>query len=154
MTTALRQRRGIADDEDASAGKLGPEFQDAGCLLISEVHLFFSRPAELTGATDDDTTAVARKTKEYVDDFSRYKEQSTIREVRTVLIKHAAQPGAEDLPEEERGLQLTQFEMAQIANLAVSDLDEARTLIPTLASKDDAQLESLLNELAAIRKFA
>lgn len=51
--------------------------------------------------------------------------------------------------------------MAQLANLAISDVDEARTLIPTyvpyshrLASKDDAQLESLLNELAAIRKFA
>ncbi|WFD33845.1 RNA polymerase B [Malassezia cuniculi] len=118
-----RQRRGAADDEDASLGKLGP---DAGCLLISEVHLFFSRPAELTGAAEADTTAVARKTKEYVEDFSRYKEQSTIREVRTVLIKHAAQPDADDLPEEEKGLQLTQFEMAQIANLAVSDLDEAR----------------------------
>lgn len=49
----------------------------------------------------------------------------------SVLIKHAAQPDADALPDEDKGLQLTQYEMAQIANLAVSDLDEARTLIPT-----------------------
>ena len=95
--------------------------------------------------------SVTQKTKEYVDEFSRYKDQSTIREVRayvdgkksnrargkmglticndSLLIKHAAQPDMED--EDEKGLQLTQFEMAQLANLSVSDIDEARTLIPT-----------------------
>lgn len=142
------------------------DFQDAGCLLISEVHLFLSRPGELGGA-EDGSTAVTRKTKEYVDEFSRYKEQSTIREVRAVLIKHAAQGDVDEgLPEDEKGLQLSQFEMAQLANLSISDVDEARTLIPTyvrvsaclsangsLASKDDAQLESLLHELSAIRRF-
>ena len=88
-------------------------------------------------------------------------------EVRAVLIKHAAQGDVDEgLPEDEKGLQLSQFEMAQLANLSISDVDEARTLIPTyvrvsaclsangsLASKDDAQLESLLHELSAIRRF-
>lgn len=49
-----RRRRGNVEVEDASQGRLGPgmwctthtEFQDAGCLLISEVFLFFSRPGE------------------------------------------------------------------------------------------------------------
>ncbi|EDP43755.1 hypothetical protein MGL_1968 [Malassezia globosa CBS 7966] len=147
-----RLRRGATEVEDASTGKLGPvvEFQDAGCLLVSEVHLFFSRPGE-SSDRDDGLSAVTQKTKEYVDEFSRYKDQSTIREVRALLIKHAAQPDMED--EDEKGLQLTQFEMAQLANLSVTDIDEARTLIPTLASKDDAQLESLLHELTAIRSF-
>ncbi|WFD38408.1 RNA polymerase B [Malassezia japonica] len=149
-----RRRRGNAEVEDASQGKLGPEFQDAGCLLISEVHLFFSRPGEMTGEREAGASGVAQKTKEYVDEFSRYKEQSTIREVRALLIKHAAQPDLDGSTADDKGLQLSQFEMAQLANLAISDVDEARTLIPTLANKDDAQLESLLNELAAIRKFA
>ncbi|WFD29193.1 RNA polymerase B [Malassezia sp. CBS 17886] len=153
-----RQRRRAVEVEDASQGKLGAEFQDAGCLLNSEVHLFFSRPGELVG-TSDESSAVAQKTKEYVDEFSRYKEQSTIREVRayeiSLLIKHAVQPDLDNsVPEDDKGLQLTQFEMAQLANLAVSDVDEARTLIPTLVNKDEAQLESLLQELSAIRKFA
>lgn len=80
-----RRRRGNAEVEDASQGKLGPEFQDAGCLLISEVHLFFSRPGEMTGEREAGASGVAQKTKEYVDEFSRYKEQSTIREVRAYV---------------------------------------------------------------------
>lgn len=48
-----------------------------------------------------------------------------------LLIKYAAQPDASDEHDDEKGLQLTQFEMAQLANLAVSEVDEARTLIPT-----------------------
>ena len=75
-------------------------------------------------------TSVTQKTKEYVDDFSRFKDQSTIREVRALLIKHAAQPDMDEA-DEHKGLQLSQFEMAQLANLSVTDIDEARTLIPT-----------------------
>ncbi|KOS16015.1 rpb4-16 kd subunit of dna-directed rna polymerase ii [Malassezia pachydermatis] len=155
-----RLHRGYSEVEDASVGKLGPEFQDAGCLLISEVHLFFSRPGEVSDRETGQSAcvyhapneSVTQKTKEYAEEFSRFKDQSTIREVRALLIKHAAQPDMED--HEEKGLQLSQFEMAQLANLSITDVDEARTLIPTLASKDDTQLESLLHELAAIQKFA
>ncbi|WFD21962.1 RNA polymerase B [Malassezia equina] len=142
-----RVRRGAVEVEDASTGKLGP-----GCLLISEVHLFFSRPGEANER--DGLSAVTQKTKEYVDEFSRFKDQSTIREVRALLIKHAAQPDLDGDMGDSKGLQLSQFEMAQLANLSVTDIDEARTLIPTLAAKDDAQLESLLHELSAIWKFA
>ena len=53
--------------------------------------------------------------------------------IDSLLIKHAAQPDMED--EDEKGLQLTQFEMAQLANLSVTDIDEARTLIPTYVGK-------------------
>lgn len=78
-----------------------------------------------------------------------------------LLIKHAAQPDMEEDADENKGLQLSQFEMAQLANLSITDIDEARTLIPTyvtcsyasLATKDDTQLESLLHELSAIRSF-
>lgn len=124
-----RGRRTAVEVEDASQGKLGAEFQDAGCLLTSEVHLFFTRPGE----TSDDAhmSPVTLKTKEYVDEFSRYKEQSTIREVRALLIKNAAQPELDGSLPDDKGLHLSQFEMAQLANLGVSDVDEARTLIPT-----------------------
>jgi DNA-directed RNA polymerase II subunit RPB4 len=36
MSTKLRHRP-LIEEEDASALKLGPEFNNAGCLLISEV---------------------------------------------------------------------------------------------------------------------
>ena len=103
-------------------------------MLNSEVHLFFSRPGEasegLSSYVTSTHTSVTQKTKEYVDDFSRFKDQSTIREVRALLIKHAAQPDMDEA-DEHKGLQLSQFEMAQLANLSITDIDEARTLIPT-----------------------
>ncbi|PWN47116.1 hypothetical protein IE53DRAFT_382367 [Violaceomyces palustris] len=161
---ARRLRRGLIEDEDASQGKLGPEFQDAGCLLISEVELFFSRPEASTDGQgkDEGATAVAEKTKEYVQEFSRYKDRDTIREVRALLVKHAATAEDEQPVDEEgnpiegadMGLQLTEFEMAQLANLSITEVEEAKTLIPTLGPKDDAQLDSLLQELSAIRKFS
>lgn len=52
----------------------------------------------------------------------------------SLLIKHAAQPDLDGSTADDKGLQLSQFEMAQLANLAISDVDEARTLIPTYVS--------------------
>jgi DNA-directed RNA polymerase II subunit RPB4 len=52
------------------------------------------------------------------------------------------------------GLQLTQFEMAQLANLCITEVDEAKALIPTLATRDDALLDSLLQELDNVRRFS
>lgn len=45
----------MIEDEDAAIGKLGEEFDDAGCLLISEVELVFSQPDALASANGDGT---------------------------------------------------------------------------------------------------
>ena len=77
-----------------------------------------------------------------------------------LLLKHAKldeRPVDEDGNEidiDESGLQLTQFEMAQLANLCITEVDEAKALIPTLATRDDALLDSLLQELDNIRRFS
>ncbi|EPQ28124.1 uncharacterized protein PFL1_04451 [Pseudozyma flocculosa PF-1] len=161
--TARRLRRGLAEDEDAGLGKLGPDFNDAGCLLISEVNLFFSQPAgdgAEPASKDDGATAVAEKTKAYVAEFSRYKDRPTIREIRAILMKHAAKSDEEREYDEEGnlieddGLALTQFEMAQLANLCITEVEEAKSLIPTLAGKDDGLLDSLLQELDNVRRFS
>ncbi|CDU22172.1 related to Rpb4-16 kD subunit of DNA-directed RNA polymerase II [Sporisorium scitamineum] len=165
-----RRHRGMIEDEDAAIGKLGTEFDDAGCLLISEVELVFSQTDSLgslaneagAGGRDEVATAVFSKTKDYVSEFSRYKDPKTIREIREILLKHAksdeklVDEHGNELPEEEslEGLQLTQFEMAQLANLCITEVDEAKALIPTLATKDDALLDSLLQELDNIRRFS
>lgn len=77
-----------------------------------------------------------------------------------MLLKHAKLDEARydeegnELPESETGLQLTQFEMAQLANLCITEVDEAKALIPTLATRDDGLLDSLLQELDNIRRFS
>ncbi|EST08598.1 RNA polymerase II, Rpb4 [Kalmanozyma brasiliensis GHG001] len=163
-----RRHRGMIEDEDAAIGKLGTEFEDAGCLLISEVELVFSQPDALgsageagAGGRDEVATAVFSKTKDYVSEFSRYKDPNTIREIRELLLKHAklderlVDEHGNELPDDEAGgLQLTQFEMAQLANLCITEVDEAKALIPTLATRDDALLDSLLQELDNIRRFS
>lgn len=82
---------------------------------------------------------------------------------RRLLLKHAKlddrqiDEDGNELPEDEAnaaGLQLTQFEMAQLANLCITEVDEAKALIPTLATRDDALLDSLLQELDNIRRFS
>lgn len=106
---------------------------------------------------------VFSKTKDYVSEFSRYKDPNTIREIRELLLKHAKIDDAERAVDEEgneieqptdTGLQLTQFEMAQLANLCITEVEEAKALIPTLATRDDALLDSLLQELDNIRRFS
>lgn len=57
----------------------------------------------------------------------------------SLLIKHAAKGEDEreydeegnPIDEPESGLQLTQFEMAQLANLCITEVEEAKSLIPT-----------------------
>lgn len=55
--------------------------------------------------------------------------------------------------DEEGGLALTGFERAQLANLAVETVEEAKNLIPTLETKDEVKLQALIDELATLRKF-
>lgn len=79
-----------------------------------------------------------------------------------LLLKHAKlddkllDDEGNEIPDDEAnaGLQLTQFEMAQLANLCITEVDEAKALIPTLSTRDDALLDSLLQELDNIRRFS
>jgi hypothetical protein len=48
-----------------------------------------------------------------------------------------------------QGKGLTEQELAMVANLQVSDAEEAKALIPTLAGRlDDAELQAALDEVA------
>ncbi|KAJ3491868.1 hypothetical protein NLI96_g401 [Meripilus lineatus] len=132
MTTRLKPRSQV-EDEDASALKLGAEFNNAGCLLISEVkYLLENRDKE---APD---TAVYNKTLEYVKTFAKFNTTDSASAVRETLRREPA---------------LTQFETAQIANLCPADSDEAKSVIPSLVKVDDDRLQTLLDEIQTMRRF-
>lgn len=107
--------------------------------MISEVKtLLIMR--EAAGRTAPDT-AVFKKTKAYVDTFSKFSEDSA-RSVREALSREI----------DERGL--TQFEIAQIANLCPATSEEAKNCIPSLLTKiDDDRLQAILDEVATLRRF-
>ncbi|PLW07668.1 hypothetical protein PCANC_09547 [Puccinia coronata f. sp. avenae] len=102
-------RRGRIQEEDASQLKLGPDFNEAGCLSISEVKLLLEQRAK---ATD---TAVYKKTQEYVNQFARFNSTDSAQAARQILSKDT---------------DLKQFEAAQLASLCPEEAEEAKSLIP------------------------
>ncbi|KAI8074242.1 HRDC-like protein [Gilbertella persicaria] len=108
--------RGGTEQEDASILKLGDEFENAQCLYISEVRIILEaqQDSKDNGTDNRATTSVMSKTLDYVRAFSRFSNIESVREVRQVLGKE----------------NLSQFEVAQIANLCCEDAEEAKALIP------------------------
>ncbi|TFK51819.1 hypothetical protein OE88DRAFT_1628538 [Heliocybe sulcata] len=132
MTTRLRHRP-QAEDEDASVLKLGPAFNNAGCLLISEVKYLLENRDK-----DAPDTAVYNKTLEYVKTFAKFNTTEAASAVRETLRREPL---------------LTQFETAQIANLCPADAEEAKSIIPSLVKIDDDRLNALLSEIQTMRRF-
>ncbi|EIE87152.1 hypothetical protein RO3G_11863 [Rhizopus delemar RA 99-880] len=108
-------RRGGPELEDATNLNLGEEFSGAQCLYLSEVKVILdvqdSKGTEVQNRAS--TNAVLAKTLEYVRNFSRYNTIDSVREVRQIM-----------------GKNLTQFEVAQMANLCCEEAEEAKALIP------------------------
>ncbi|KAJ7629497.1 HRDC-like protein [Mycena polygramma] len=144
MATKFRHRP-QTEEEDASALKLGAEFNNAGCLLISEVkYLLENRDKD---APDTKCTVlvvdlfwcmVYNKTLEYVKTFTKFNTTDSASAVRDTLRQEPA---------------LTQFETAQIANLCPATADEAKSVIPSLVKIDDDRLEALLRDIQTMRKY-
>jgi len=125
--------RPVTEEEDASALKLGTEFNNAGCLLISEVKYLLENRDK-----DAPDTKVYNKTLEYVKTFTKFSTTDSASAVRDTLRREPA---------------LTQFETAQIANLCPATADEAKSVIPSLVKIDDDRLEALLRDIQTMRKY-
>ncbi|KAJ6581971.1 HRDC-like protein [Mycena polygramma] len=132
MATKFRHRP-QTEEEDASALKLGAEFNNAGCLLISEVKYLLENRDK-----DAPDTKVYNKTLEYVKTFTKFNTTDSASAVRDTLRREPA---------------LTQFETAQIANLCPATADEAKSVIPSLVKIDDDRLEALLRDIQTMRKY-
>ncbi|EGG04256.1 uncharacterized protein MELLADRAFT_89474 [Melampsora larici-populina 98AG31] len=125
-------RKGRLQEEDASQLKLGPEFDAAGCLSISEVKLLLEqrdKPAD---------TAVYKKTQEFVNQFARFSTTDSAQAARQILSKDQT---------------LKPFELAQLASLCPEEAEEAKSLIPSLAAKDDDALQAILNEISGLKRY-
>lgn len=104
-------------------------------------------------AAKDGANSVLQKTMEYLETFSRYKDLDTVRQLRNLLIEHSQEAQWDEEGNVTDSLGLTGFERAQLANLAVETVEEAKNLIPTLETKDDIRLQQLIDELSTLRKF-
>ncbi|CED84050.1 RNA polymerase II, fourth largest subunit [Phaffia rhodozyma] len=126
-------KRGAQEPEDAAELKLGDEFNDAGCLLVSEVQVLLNQRDQ---SLESGNSMVYTKTLAHVSQFSRPLEEVTT--IRSILMREG------DL--------FKPFEIAQIGNLLPKGAEEAKSLIPSLSKVDDDKLQGLLDELMVMKR--
>ncbi|ANZ76273.1 BA75_01976T0 [Komagataella pastoris] len=172
-TVGARRRRAkqqVDDEENATLLRLGPEFalkqydhdgneHDLIALSLSESRLLIREALKArsrarnggvdlessNGEIDDDELAkvtsgavangVVKKTLDYLNTFARFKDEETCTAVDQLL--HNSSDCSVLHP----------FEIAQLSSLGCEDVDEAITLIPSLASKKEVNLQRILDEL-------
>lgn len=165
----------IDDEENASVLKLGPEFlltqitnsgetEQLIALNLSEARLLIRAALKERKSKTDNKAAfgegdeeneredeignielagpnsneIVHKTLNFLSTFSRFKNSSSTETVEKLLNDFSSQASEPLHP----------FELAQLGNLECEDAEEAKSLIPSLASKVlDVQLKTLLTEL-------
>ena len=134
----------VMEEEDASELKLGHDFVKAKCLMNAEVAIVLQRKYEQLQQLADDPSAqisqVFEKSLQYVKRVSRYSNPDAVKQVREVLTRN----------------QLHEFELCVIGNLCPDTMEEAKALVPSITKRgrmDDDSIETMLTDLATIKKF-
>ncbi|CAG8450519.1 5302_t:CDS:2 [Acaulospora morrowiae] len=109
MSNTRRTRRPPQEEEDASKLKFGEDFEAEEFLFISEVALLLAKTPE-----NQRNTTVYQKTAEYVNLFTKFHNEESVRELRKTLLRY----------------KLHKYELVQLANLCCEDVEEAKSLIP------------------------
>ncbi|KAF3928277.1 hypothetical protein AA313_de0208609 [Arthrobotrys entomopaga] len=137
-----RTKEQIHGDEEAGTElKLG-EFQNVTSLTHSEARLLIQAVLSHRSKgpnADIGETEVLIKTKDYLDQFARFKKKENVSAVERLL-------------QMEQGL--ASFEKSQLGTLCCETSEEAKTLIPSLAEKKtDDELQELLDEVVYNHTF-
>ncbi|CAK7210762.1 RNA polymerase B [Sporothrix curviconia] len=126
------------EEEAGTELRLG-EFEGVETLSLSEAWLVIN--ALMAKRRNDrknvNETEVLTKTVDYLDAFARFKRKENVEAVERLLASHT---------------ELTKFERAALGSLCPDGVEEAKTLIPSLANKitDDDLLE-LLEEMGKLQ---
>ncbi|KAI9869071.1 MAG: RNA polymerase B [Trichoglossum hirsutum] len=136
-----RAREQPQGDEEASTElKLG-EFQNVPTLTLSEARLLINAVLDhrKTSGREFPETEMLRSTQDYLDVFARFKQKENIEAVERLLSTQT---------------HLESFERSQLGTLCCETAEEAKTLIPSLATKiPDQDLQELLDEITKLRTF-
>ncbi|OMJ29627.1 DNA-directed RNA polymerase II subunit 4 [Smittium culicis] len=74
--------KGLTEEEDASVLKLGSDFSNCECLLVSEVKILLEAQKEAKLKENKTITNIHQKTLAYAQQFGRFTNQDSVREVR------------------------------------------------------------------------
>ncbi|CAG8468050.1 9691_t:CDS:2 [Ambispora leptoticha] len=128
-----RGRKAPPEEEDAAKLAFGEDFEHAEFLFISEAALLLERTPPGQAQTSN-----FQKTQAYVNTFSKFHNQEAVTELRKTLLKY----------------NIHKYELAQLANLCPEEVDEVKSLIPSLPHKlEDEKIRQILDEIAALKKY-
>jgi len=114
--------------------EIGEDFEHARCLWNSEVYFMLQSVKEKQQNSQSAQSQVLNQTFDYVKKLNNFED------------KEAFSMARELLREQEN---LTEFESAMLNNLNTDNVDEAKTLIPSIRDKfTDEELEQLLGRLS------
>ncbi|KAF2257853.1 hypothetical protein CC78DRAFT_538203 [Lojkania enalia] len=142
-----RPKPAVQQEEELGAEpKLG-DFEDVHALSVSEARAVITavhakrkkEPSSnpLGGERVHNDSQIITQFLDYVETFSRYKQRENVQALSGLLDSHN---------------ELTFVEKAMLGSLACDTADEAKTLIPSLATKmDDDALQSLLDEMTKLQ---
>merc|ERR1719476_112974 len=113
--------------------ELGQDFEHARCLWNSEVFFILEQYKEKAQSSQSSQSAVINQAFDYVKKLNNFEDKEAL-QMAHELLKHE---------------NLTEFESAMLNNLDTDNVDEAKTLIPSLRDKfTDDELDTLLTRLS------
>eukprot|EP01137_Pigoraptor_chileana_P027005 Opistho-2@9055 len=141
----MSARKVIQQEEDATELRFGTVFNNAHCLLLSEVRVLLegrleeSKKLESQGFEQSLPEAFT-KTLSYAQKFSSFQNGEAIMEIRKSLLEDK---------------KLHEFEVASLANLCPETVEEAKSLIPSLMGRyeNDDDLQELLDVIKNYKDF-
>ncbi|MCJ1351893.1 MAG: RNA polymerase B [Icmadophila ericetorum] len=137
--TSRTREKPTGDEEATTDLKLG-EFQNVPTLTLSEARVLINAVmGHRKSQRKVEETETLIKTQVYLDVFARFKQQENINAVEAILAQHS---------------ELELFERSQLGSLCCETSEEAKTLIPSLATKiSDTDLQELLDDITKLRNF-
>jgi len=136
--TRSRAKPRPAGEEDAGAKLSLGAWQDVEPLTLSETKLVLDAimAKRRDSRKDPNETEVLSLTRDYLDNFARFKGKDNVEAVERLLTSHK---------------ELAKYERAQLGSLCCDNADEAKTLIPSLADKiSDEALDEICAEIGKL----
>ncbi|GAV03887.1 hypothetical protein RvY_14256 [Ramazzottius varieornatus] len=129
----------VEEIEDAKELSFPKEFQAARPLLNSEVFLLLEQRKKQNESSEGEAELpdVFMKIHAYVQRFGHFKNMDTVASVNEMLSTKNLHP----------------YEMAALANLMPETVEEVKSLIPSLETRTDIELQEILDELRLKKSF-
>jgi|MDTA01.2.fsa_nt_gb DNA-directed RNA polymerase II subunit RPB4 len=165
----------VEEDVSGQYEQLGEDFTSGGerkvqAMANAEVALVLAEKRQRDPAKDYNKNKAFLASEDYTNRVAQFRDKDAVTEVRAVLEKkeftevsrprtrRARPPASSPPPAASRRRRSAQFEMAQLANLCPQDIQEAKTLIPTLENMsdrnlDDSQLSEVLDQLQQLQSY-